>query len=255
MTQVNYDAVAPEFDRRYAHNTFAGIERALARFVARTAPAVVIEIGCGTGHWLAFIAPLARAVVGVDRSWAMLERARMTASGAMLARATAEHLAFTTGGFDRAFCINALHHFTDQRAFMKECRRILRPGGAFLSVGLDPHAGLDQWWIYDYFPAALAADRKRYAPTAHIRALLTESGFVAPKTQVAHHVPANRAFEVALRQGLLERHSTSQLMVISDAEYEAGRERLFRERPILRSNLRLYATVAQVGPAVGLSGA
>ena len=142
MTQVDYDAVAPEFDRRYAHNTFAGIERALARFVARTAPApaVVIEIGCGTGHWLAFIAPLARAVVGVDRSWAMLERARMTASGAMLARATAEHLAFATGGFDRAFCINALHHFNDQRAFMKECRRILRPGGAFLSVGLDPHA-------------------------------------------------------------------------------------------------------------------
>src|SRR5437773_11578863 len=106
MTQVNYDAVAPEFDRRYAHNTFAGIERALARFVARTAPAVVIEIGCGTGHWLAFIAPLTRAVAGGGRAEGVLAGRRRAAPARMLVGRTAEHLAFPPRGLARALCVN-----------------------------------------------------------------------------------------------------------------------------------------------------
>jgi hypothetical protein len=32
-------------------------------------------------------------------------------------------------------------------------------------------------------------------------------------------------------------------MVISDAEYEQGLERLKREQPVLRADLRLFATI------------
>ena len=249
MSLVDYDRVAPEFDRRYAHNSFVGVQRALTRFVAAPTPPVTVEVGCGTGHWLSEIASVAGIVVGVDRSWAMLERARTAAGHAALVRATAEQLPFSTGAFDRAFCINALHHFADQRAFLEECRRVLRSGGAFLTIALDPHTGLDRWWVYDYFPAALVADRQRYLSTERLRALLMELGFAAARTELVHHVPAKRSFELALSQGLLDRRSTSQLMVITDAEYEAGRRRLFSERPELRSDLQLFATVAEAGAA------
>lgn len=121
----------------------------------------------------------------------------------------------------------------------------MRPGGAFLSIGLDPHTGVDRWWIYDYFPGALVADRRRYPATPRLREMLVAAGFYASRTEIVQHLPAERAFDVAVERGHLERQSTSQLMVISDAEYEAGMRRLHEERPTLRSDLRLYATVAR----------
>jgi ubiquinone/menaquinone biosynthesis C-methylase UbiE len=244
MTRVDYDSVAPAFNRRYANNSFVGVERALRRFVDSSNVTSILEIGCGTGHWLRVLADAAPVIAGVDTSWAMLERAHSD-SAALLARATAESLPFADGSFDRAFCINALHHFGDQEAFLRDCRRVLSSGGAFLTVGLDPHTRLDQWWIYDYFPGALAQDQRRYAPTGRIRELLHAAGFSSASTDIVHHAPAQRPFELAVEQGLLDRRSTSQLMVISDREYEAGMERLFAERPILRSNLRLFGTVAR----------
>jgi SAM-dependent methyltransferase len=52
---------------------------------------------------------------------------------------------------------------------------------------------------------------------------------------------------IDLSEGMLR--ATSQLMVISDAEYEAGRARLERERPTLRADLRTYMTTARVPTA------
>jgi hypothetical protein len=113
-------------------------------------------------------------------------------------------------------------------------------------VGLDPHTGLDRWWIYDYFPGALVADRARYAPTAVIRAQLEAAGFVQVATRVAQHMPAERSFAVAVEQGSLERGSTSQLLVIDDGEWQTGLARLHAERPVLRADLRVYATAGWV---------
>lgn len=246
VPEVDYDAIAPTFDKRYEHQRYEQVERAVRRFVEAPARPVVLEVGCGTGHWLASIADLATIVAGVDRSLEMLRRARRTAAAALLAQATAEALPFDDARFERVFCVNALHHFPDPAAFLMECRRVLRPGGTFLTIGLDPHAGVDRWWIYDYFPGALAADRRRYLPTPRLREMLVSAGFAAPRTEIVQHLPAERAFDVAVQRGHLERHSTSQLMVISDAEYEAGMRRLHEERPTLHADLRLYATVAEL---------
>jgi hypothetical protein len=125
-------------------------------------------------------------------------------------------------------------------------RRILRPGGAVMIAGLDPHSGLDQWWVYDYFPSALPADRSRYSSAEAIRALLGANGFVGVVTAVAQHIPAAVPFERAVEMGIVDRRATSQLMVIGDDEFEAGMDRLRRDQPILRADLRLFATVGRV---------
>lgn len=246
VPRVDYDAVAAAFDKRYEHQRYEQVERAVRRFVETRDRAAVLEVGCGTGHWLASIADVATIVAGVDRSLEMLRRARPTAPDALLVQATAEAIPFGDALFDRVFCVNALHHFPDAATFLTECRRLLRPGGAFLTIGLDPNTGLDSWWIYEYFPGALTADRRRYLPTPRLRDMLVAAGFSTPHTEIVQHLPAERTFEVALERGHLDRHSTSQLMVISDAEYEAGMRRLHEERPTLRSDLRLYATVAEL---------
>lgn len=247
VPRVEYDAVAPAFDERYARNSHAGLERALSRFIGPAPHRAIAEVGCGTGHWLRLLAGSAAIIAGVDRSRGMLERARASNPQAVLVQATAAHLPLATAVFGRVFCINALHHFDDPEAFLRECRRVLGAQGALLTIALDPHAGLDQWWVYDYFPSALDADLRRYLPTGRIREILADAGFATATTEIVQHEPAERPFELAVEEGHLDRRSASQLMVISDADYAAGMRRLRSERPVLRADLRLYGTIAHVG--------
>jgi SAM-dependent methyltransferase len=241
---VDYDIIAPTYDRRYARNRFDGVLATLREFIGRDSAMDVVEVGCGTGHWLGELAGVARARIGVDASTGMLSRAREAVPDAMLVRGRAERLPLRNACVDRAFCINALHHFTDPHAFAREARRILRPGGGLMTIGLDPHTGEDRWWIYDYFPAALEADKRRYASKEALDAMFRGAGFASVSTRVAHHIPGERSYWQARELGVLDRRSTSQLMVISEADYERGIARMDRDQPVLRADLRLYATTA-----------
>lgn len=249
MTQpVDYDLVAAAYNKRYDTHRFDGLEAVLQRFIGESGCADVAEVGCGTGHWLCALRGRVRTAAGLDLSANMLQRARTSAPFALVTRARAEHLPWATGCFDRLFCINALHHFSDAVAFVREAHRVLRPGAALLIVGLDPHTRLDRWWIYDYFPSALEADRARYLSAATVRRRLEAAGFVDAATEVAQHICGAIPFAVAKERGLVDRRATSQLMVISDVEYAEGLRRLNAEQPTLCSDLRLYATLGWVRP-------
>jgi SAM-dependent methyltransferase len=250
VDRVDYDVVAPTFDKRYDDQRYDEVERAIERFVGTDRRRSVLEVGCGTGHWLRALDHHASLLVGVDRSIEMLRRARTAETTSLLVHATAERLPLREQLFDRVFCVNALHHFPDPVGFIAECRRVLRPGGSFLTIGLDPHNGRDQWWIYDYFPEARTADLRRYPPTERIREMLTQAGFTGARSEVVQHAPARLPYDEALAAGLLDRRSTSQLMVISDDAYEAGCRRLAAERPVLRSELRLFGTSADLPNSV-----
>jgi ubiquinone/menaquinone biosynthesis C-methylase UbiE len=247
--RVDYDLVAPAYDKRYERNRFDGVQAVLQRFIGEPGRVNAAEVGCGTGHWLAQLQGRVHTAAGLDLSAEMLQRARTAARSALLVRGRAEKMPWAAGSFDRLFCINALHHFGDPDAFMIEARRVLRPAGALMSIGLDPHTGLDSWWIYDYFPTALETDRGRYLPTALIRERLRAAGFVEAMTEVAQYIPAAIPFAVAIERGVVDRHAGSQLMMLSDAEYEEGLERLRAEEPILHADLRLFATFAWAAKA------
>jgi ubiquinone/menaquinone biosynthesis C-methylase UbiE len=246
MRRIDYDVVASTYNSRYDRNRYEGVRDALWRFIGDARDIDVAEIGCGTGHWLAELAGTVRSISGIDPSWGMLRRASADARDALLVQARAEAIPMVSSSVDRVFCINAFHHFTDRGAFAREARRILRPDGGVMIVGLDPHTGLDHWWVYDYFPSALDADRARYPSTATIRAMLDDAGFSDATTSVAQHLPVTRPFSVALERGHVDQTATSQLMMISDAEYAAGFQRMMAEQPVLRSDLRLFATIGRV---------
>ena len=255
--RVDYDSVASAYNSRYQRNNYTGVQQALASFVedCRAAHPRVLEVGCGTGHWVRRLRDSNVTVFGLDFSTGMLKIARETLRGCVV-RARADTLPFASASCDRLFCVNALHHFPDKAAFLVEARRVLRSAGGILTVGLDPHNGEDQWWVYDYFPAALAADRQRYLPTQRIRELMEAVGFSRCDTQVIQHLPREMTVSEARSGGFLDRTSTSQMMVISDEEYEAGLKRIEScERAeagakILRSDLRLYATIGWVDDGI-----
>jgi ubiquinone/menaquinone biosynthesis C-methylase UbiE len=253
MTQrVDYDRVAASYDQRYTSTPYEGVEQALRSFLSAPSKATaVLEVGCGTGRWLRFLEDTAAVrAIGVDLSQGMLSLARRQVQGSRLVRARAEQLPLAAASFDRIFCVNALHHFADARAFLSEARGLLRSGGGLMTVGLDPHTGVDRWWIYDYFPEALVEDVKRYPATAAIRQAMKAAGF-SSETREVQRFQANLSLEALKERGLLERTTTSQLMVISDEAYASGIRRIVEGQNgaasgTFRVNLRLYATVGWI---------
>src|SRR5215204_3859969 len=166
---VDYDPIAKTYDRRYQENDYSAVLAALMAFIGEQAGQHILEVGCGTGHWLRSLDGCETRVTGVDASARMLARARVQAPGAVLVQGEAERLPWTGESFDRVFCINALHHFRDKLAFLREAVRVLRPSGQLMTVGLDPHAGVDRWYVYEYFENVLESDRQRYSASSQIR--------------------------------------------------------------------------------------
>ena len=248
--RVDYDRIASTYDRRYLNNDYSGVEKAVMEFVGPTRDGRVLEVGCGTGHWLAALQGKTLALVGLDASMRMLERARASGCTALVC-GDAGHLPWPGQSYDRLFCVNALHHFRDQRRFIDEARRVLRPGGRFMTVGLDPHTGLDRWYIYDYFEAALETDRRRYPPARQIHEWMATAGFVDAVTREVQHLPVCMSAPAAIAQGRLAKSAASQLAVLTDEQYQRGIDRIRKDiesaearetRLDLTADLRLYAT-------------
>jgi ubiquinone/menaquinone biosynthesis C-methylase UbiE len=253
--RADYDQIASTYDRRYERNSYAGVERALRRFVGSQTGRQILEVGCGTGHWLEFLQARSAHLTGLDFSAGMLAQAKMRLPGIPFVQGTAERLPCGAETFDRVFCINALHHFPDKAAFLAETHRILRANGMILIIGLDPQRGVDQWFVYDYFPESFEIDRGRYPAAGALRTWMRQAGFQDCTTQEVEHWTYRLPAHEILRQGRLDKTATSQLSVLTEAEYQRGmaqiradieRAETKGETLFLTADLRLYGTSASI---------
>lgn len=248
--RVDYDRIADKYDRRYARQKYDGIREAIDGFLGSQPLNAILDAGCGTGHWLAEMTGRAQLVVGMDRSGKMLARAREASPASRLVCAAAEYLPFAPAAFDRVLCVNALHHFTERERFFDAVRRLLKPGGGLMTIGLDPHANRDQWWVYDYFPEALEIDRARFWPIRIIRGELVKAGFAWAESAEVERVESARPFRDMFPQRQVDRAFTSQFIVLDDEAFAGGVERLRQADDAsggsleLTSDLRFYATTA-----------
>jgi SAM-dependent methyltransferase len=90
-----------------------------------------LEIGCGEGYLLAAVD--AREKFGTDLSAKALARAR-TRSDARLHLALAERLPFPSEHFDVLGAAGVMEHFIDDAEALAEVRRVLVPGGHFITL-------------------------------------------------------------------------------------------------------------------------
>jgi ubiquinone/menaquinone biosynthesis C-methylase UbiE len=252
---IQYDELANEFDERYRHQSFPGIQVCLRRLATRPGTKRVLDVGCGTGHWLNILSDLPVELIGLDPSSAMLEKARAHATRAGLVCAPAEGMPFQAKSFDLIFCVNAFHHFSDPKKFLRSSRLLLRNGGRLGIFSLDPHTEETDWYLYDYFPGVRAADLRRYSPTVEIMRSMAEAGFNDSSAEPAEHIQRTFTAASVFQDPFLVRQSTSQLLLISEESYLDGKRAIAaavakanREgQPILfRVDLRLFVTVGAV---------
>ena len=110
----------------------------------------VVNVGAGAGSY----EPPDRQVIAVEPSIVMIrQRAR---DAAPVVQASAMALPFRDAAFDAAMAILTVHHWSAWERGLQELRRVA--GGRIVIVTWDPsHAG---FWLTDYFPGTLSADRK-----------------------------------------------------------------------------------------------
>jgi SAM-dependent methyltransferase len=92
----------------------------------------ILELACGTGFGVEYLADVARAVTGADIATGNLEQARRHVPGAMFVRLDGHDLPFGACSFDTVIVFEAVYYFADPRRVLGECRRVLRPQGSLL---------------------------------------------------------------------------------------------------------------------------
>jgi ubiquinone/menaquinone biosynthesis C-methylase UbiE len=108
----------------------------------REEPFDLLDIGSGTGTWVAMVAGsplLSRRIVGVDYSAKMCAvataKSREIGEGAPgFVNSDAEHLPFADRSFDAVTCSHSLHHYPHPAEAIREMYRVLRPDGRLMLI-------------------------------------------------------------------------------------------------------------------------
>jgi SAM-dependent methyltransferase len=103
---------------------------------------VVGDLGCGSGHLTALLAPFVGKVIGVDASASMLDRARVRLAGVPTTEFRAgdlEALPIGQAELDAAVMSLVLHHAPDPKRAISEAMRVLKTDGRLVVVDLLPH--------------------------------------------------------------------------------------------------------------------
>jgi SAM-dependent methyltransferase len=114
-------------------NQLIELEQPFVREIIDGLPAgVALDAACGTGRHSAYLAARDHAVLGVDSSPEMLERARAKVPGGEFRVADLHDLPFPDGQVDLVVCALALMHVPELEPVLAELVRVLRPGGSLV---------------------------------------------------------------------------------------------------------------------------
>ena len=134
----------------------------------------VLDVGCGTGATLDFLAEAGLRAVGIDLSWKLLGQGNGRSPQHAFLQGRGETLPFAAHAFDGLLAECCLSLMADAAGALAEFARVLRPGGTLILSDMLARN-----------PAGLAAARR--LPLAccvsqafshdHIERLLAETGF------------------------------------------------------------------------------
>jgi SAM-dependent methyltransferase len=227
MPRVDYDQIAHLFDepiRDYALDErllgFLGQRPDLSPDTVR-----ILDVGCGTGKQLtADRTGLTQAtLLGVDRYRGMLRIARRRAPEITWVQGDGADLPIRSATFDYATNQFSYHHMVDRQSFFREVHRVLRPGGRLVLTNIDPWS-MPHWSIYRFFPEARERDLQDCYPSETLVDQLRSIGFTGVDVARQRWRPVERLTDVLAY--VSDRYHTSQLMVLTAAEHEAGLSRL-----------------------------
>jgi ubiquinone/menaquinone biosynthesis C-methylase UbiE len=141
-TQEGYARWASCYDQEV--NALIVLEEAHTdRLLAGISSTRVLDVGTGTGRYALKLARSGARVTAIDQSPEMLARARQAAESQGLAIdfqqvSLEDGLPFAAQHFDLLTCALMLCHMPDLLPVLRECARVLQPGGTLLLTDFHP---------------------------------------------------------------------------------------------------------------------
>ena len=139
LTEISGDMVSQEQVDRIARRYYWAADYCKGKDV--------LEVACGSGQGVGYLASVSKSVVAGDYSEPIIDIARRHyGSRFKFERFDAQSIPFADSSFDVILIFEALYYIPDASRFFAECRRILRPGGVLLIS----NANKD---LYDFNPS------------------------------------------------------------------------------------------------------
>ena len=142
MTTPRYDGQAEWYETFASADLFVEARRAAVRLLGQ-GPGRCLDLGCGTGRAIPLLVEAEWKVTGVDVSNDQLAVAERNVGplAEQLICADAHALPFEDESFDAVVSILTHTDLDDPRVALAEARRVLRPGCAFVYLGVHPCFG------------------------------------------------------------------------------------------------------------------
>jgi len=136
-------------------------------------PRRILDVGCGTGYVIKSLAgrvPDAKQIVGIDPAPTMVKVARTNVVDprVRLDSGVVEHRPYGDEAFDLGVSTTSFDHWTDQGRGLRECARVLAPGG---------HLVLADQFSYLLWPTLVLGRRGKARTRKRASRLLAAAGF------------------------------------------------------------------------------
>ena len=148
----------------------------------------VIEVACGTGPGLGYLAGLAKSLRAGDYTASILNTAKQHYNNRIdLRQFDAQTMPYEDQSVDVVILFEAIYYLPSADKFVDECRRVLRPGGTVLIATANKD-------LYDFSPSPFSY---HYYGVVELSELFAKHGFDA---QCFGYLPVD---EVSMRQKVL----------------------------------------------------
>jgi SAM-dependent methyltransferase len=218
----------------------------------------VINVGAGAGSY----EPIDREVTPIEPSQSMRNQRPHHLSRAI--DAVAEDLPFADGSFDAAMATVTIHQWSDPDQGLRELRRVSR--GPVVILTFDGDA-LDAFWLADYVPELITAERGRYPAISHIQGVLggvsvvtavpipidcvdgfTEAYYARPESFLDPDVRKSQSAWAFVDSDVIDRSVDSLRRDLESGDWDR-RNGALRSQPEFIGSLRLITSTPTTGSA------
>jgi SAM-dependent methyltransferase len=151
------------------------IELAALRPLLAELPKPWLEVGVGTGRF----AQALGIPLGIDPSPALLEKARQR--GIEVLYGEGEEPVFRAGSFGTVFLLTTWEFLHDPLKVLRECRRVLKPGGRLVNAYLDRDGKWGQSYVERGRQGRALFSQAHFDAYSDVKRLTEQAGFVVSK--------------------------------------------------------------------------
>lgn len=133
----------------------------------------LLEVGCGEGRGVRLLLPSVTSYTAIDKIEAAVDELKVKYPSGKFVAGNLPPLPFPDSSFDTVVSFQVIEHIKDDRAFLKEIHRVLRPGGVALITTPNRPMSLSRnpWHVREYTPAELTGLASGIFPSVEMKGI------------------------------------------------------------------------------------